>query len=176
MGSRGRPSSRPIRVGCVLVVAWLGVGLWYASGRPSPSVEPLRVLVGEPTGQERAWPLYREAYERLNRADARWSLSDWSAFAPLPTNAARRPDPAWFEAHRDLVTRMGEATRLPTLGLRPDELAAPFRGLETASGPFERAEWAVSSAFSRIHRSPRSSPPTVRSRSNGATAPRRLSG
>jgi hypothetical protein len=101
------------RVIGVLILCYIGVGVYYYSGRPTQRVDFVAVLndrLPKVAEEERAWPFYRDALLSIpggpeNYPEARPGEEQW-------------PDMAkWLREHRELVAKLRTATTKPALGL-----------------------------------------------------------
>jgi hypothetical protein len=100
-----------------LVIAYIGFGLYYLTGRPTIKVDYMAVLNERANAafeEERAWPMYRRA---LSGMQVNREFPAWMKTADLGTTSADWPKTvAWLKEHEGALATLREATELPELG------------------------------------------------------------
>ncbi len=101
----------------VLLVAYVAMGLYYFSGRPTIKVNYLTVIneraVAAPE-EARAWPIYRQALGQLmvDRKFPEWMNTD-----DVTPSSANWPEAVtWLKEHEAALATLREATKRPELG------------------------------------------------------------
>lgn len=101
------------RVIGVLILCYIGVGVYYYSGKPTLSVDYVAVLndrLPKADPSDHAWPIYRDALLSIpggpdNYPDALPGEENWPQMVE------------WLRAHRDIVEKLRAGTAKPVFGL-----------------------------------------------------------